>query len=131
MKHSSLSGGESTLSMRVRPPSEVNAASVAGIRERKSGYTELVGDVDKLLARRVYKSEQPGYEVAGEITVGDSPNGAGPRPPEEGANGAGPSSPKKMAAREKDMPQRRLDERDDAEGGGGEDGTMKNSQSNI
>ena len=117
MKLSSLSGGVSTLSMRVRPPSEGNSASVAGIRERMSDYTELVGDVDKLLARRVYMSEQP-YDAAGEITIGNSPKGR--------ASGQGGN----MASREKSYASRRRTERD-AERGGGEDGTTKNSHTNI
>ncbi len=57
MKLSSLPGGVSTFSMRVRPPSEGNPASAARIREGMSRYTEKIEAVDELLMRRAEESD--------------------------------------------------------------------------
>ena len=57
MKLSSLPGGVSTFSMRVRPPSEGNPAAAARIREGMSRYTEKIEAVDELLMRRAEESD--------------------------------------------------------------------------
>ena len=53
VKLSSLPGGVSTMSMRVRPPSEGNAESLAKIKEKVVEYTRSVGEVDDMLKARV------------------------------------------------------------------------------
>ena len=122
VKLSSLPGGVSTLSMRVRPPSEGNAESLAEIRRNVFGYTRSVQEVDDMLKARV-EAASPS-RLDGQIHMRSSD---GSEPAQDG----GVVGPDRSLGSGQGEAGRRRDERIAAERGGSGEGSVQNKDSDI
>ena len=138
LKMSSLAEGVSTMSMRVRPPSEGSALSLDEIEKGMFKYTKSVDDVDMMLAARVdAATDGEIVDHAGRLTFDDpdsddgTPDVAKPsRPNSSGSHEGGMAESRDTVSLDR---QREVSSKDvlAAERGGGEDGTTDHKASNL